>query len=436
MTDETRAPGPEEPEDRSAGDEGVATGTGFETTPHEKGGALRSLLVPVLAFVTALAVGGLIIVFTDPEILSAWARFFRHPGRALAMSGRAIAEAYQALFTGSLGSPIGIVRALGSGDADLIQAAFRPLSETIVAATPFIFAGLSVALGFRAGLFNIGAEGQVNAGAITAGFVGFTFTGLPMYVHLPFAILAGFVGGMVWGAIPGILKARTGAHEVIVTIMMNFIALRMLDFLLKTSAFQRPDRPDPISKIVQPSAELPGIPGANLTLRVHAGIILALLAAWGVWWLLFRSTKGFEFRAVGTNPDAARYAGISVGWTYVAVMGLAGALAGLGGASQVLGLQKFLVGGFASGIGFTAIALALLGKAHPLGVVGASFLFGMLQAGGQRMQAVTDSPVDIIVVIQALIIVFIAAPALVRAIYRIKVRREVGTEVFTKGWSG
>ena len=434
MTDETTRTEEPEAEDRASGAEGVGE-TGL-APPSEGGGALRALLVPVLAFVTALALGALIIIFTDPEILHAWARFFRHPGEALALSGRAVADAYQALFTGSLGSPVEIVKAFGSGDANQIQAAFRPLSETIVAATPLIFAGLSVALGFRAGLFNIGAEGQLNAGAIAAAFVGFTFTGLPMAIHLPLAILAGFAGGLIWGAIPGILKARTGAHEVITTIMMNFIALRLLDFLLKTSAFQRPDRPDPISKVVAPSAELPGIPGANLSLRVHAGFILALLAAWGVWWLLFRSTKGFEFRAVGANPDAAKYAGMSVAWTYVAAMGLAGALAGLGGASQVLGLQKYLVGGFASGIGFTAIALALLGKSHPLGVVGASLLFGMLQAGGQKMQAVTDSPVDIIVVIQALIIVFIAAPALVRAIYRIKVRREVGAEVFTKGWSG
>ncbi|HEX6208788.1 MAG TPA: ABC transporter permease, partial [Actinomycetota bacterium] len=181
-------------------------------------------------------------------------------------------------------------------------------------------------------------------------------------------------------------------------------------------------------------SELPGITGSFL--RVHFGIILALLAAWGVWWLLFRTTKGFEFRAVGSNPNAARYAGMSVGLTYVLAMSLAGSLAGLGGASQVLGLQKFLTPGFASGIGFTAIALALLGKAHPLGVVAASLLFGMLQAGAVSMQAATRTPVDIIVVIQALIIVFIAAPSLVRAIYRISMGREVGAEVFTKGWSG
>ena len=423
----------EEPEDRAAGGLGEPpVEAGFEAP--RRGGALRSLVVPLLAFITALAIGGLVMIFTNSEALAAWSSFFRNPLRALEISGRIVLEAYQALFTGSLGSPVEYVQAFASGDAARIEAAFRPLSETIVAATPLIFAGLSVALGFRAGLFNIGAEGQMNAGAITAAFVGFTVTGLPMIVHLPFAILAGFVGGALWGAIPGVLKARTGAHEVITTIMLNFIALRTLDFLLKTPAFQRPGRSDPISQAVLPSAEIPGIPGTSL--RLHLGIVLALLAAWGVWWLLFRTTKGFEFRAVGSNPNAARYAGMSVAMAYVAAMGLAGALAGLGGASQVLGLQKFLVPGFASGIGFTAIALALLGKAHPLGVVAASLLFGMLQAGAISMQAATRAPVDIIVVIQALIIVFIAAPALVRAIYRIKVGREVGADVFTKGWSG
>ena len=443
MSDEERreageepAAGPgtiEEPEDRSAGGPGEPpVEAGFEAPTS--GGALRALIVPVLAFVTALVLGGLLIIFTNSEALTAWSSFFRNPLRALEVSGRVVLEAYQALFTGSLGSPIRIVEAFASGDLDQIQIAFRPLSETIVAATPLIFAGLSVALGFRAGLFNIGAEGQMNAGAITAAFVGFTFTGLPIVVHVVVAVVAGFVGGALWGSIPGILKARTGAHEVITTIMLNFIALRFLDFFLGTAAFQRPDRPDPISKVVVPGAELPGIPGSPL--RVHFGIILALLAAWGVWWLLFRTTKGFEFRTVGSNPNAARYAGMSVGMTYVVAMSIAGALAGLGGASQVLGLQKFLTPGFASGIGFTAIALALLGKAHPLGVVGAAFLFGMLQAGATSMQAATRTPVDIIVVIQALIIVFIAAPALVRAIYRIKVGREVGADVFTKGWSG
>ena len=415
----------DEPEDRVGTEPPPETGF----IPSGEQGIWRSLLIPFLAFVTALTIGAIIIIVSDPDVLDAFgsARFFTE-------AGRAVADAYRGLFTGSLGSPIRIFDAVRSGDADLLVGAFRPISETVVQATPLIFAGLAVAIGFRAGLFNIGAEGQLNAGAITAAFVGFAIEGLPIAVHLPLAVIAGFVGGAVWGAIPGILKARTGAHEVIVTIMMNFIALRTLDYLLRGAVFQRPDRPDPISKMVEPSAELPGLLGSRL--RIHAGIILALLAAYGVWWLLFRTTKGFELRTVGSNPDAARYAGMSVGRTYVVVMALAGGLAGLGGAGQVLGVTKFLTPGFASGIGFEAIALALLGRAHPAGVVGAAFLFGMLRAGSTQMQALTATPVDIIVVIQALIIAFIAAPALVRGLYRIRVKRELGGEIFTKGWSG
>lgn len=392
----------------------------------------RAIIVPSLAVLTALAIGGLVIVFSDPEILDDWTFFFSDPLTALANSGRAVVEAYQALLTGSLGSPTRMFEAITTGEG--LTGAFRPLSETVVAATPLIFAGLSVALGFRAGLFNIGAEGQIILGGIFAGYVGFTFTGLPTIVHLPLAIVAGFVGGALWGLIPGILKARTGAHEVIITIMLNQIGLRLLDFLLRGDVFRRPDRSDPISKPVEATAQLPRLLGG--TLRVHAGILLALLAAWVVWWLLFRTTKGFEFRAVGANPHAARYAGISVAWTYAVSMTLAGALAGLGGASQLLGGVTLysLTPGFAGGIGFDAIALALLGRSHPGGIIAAAFLFGILRAGATRMQAVTATPVDIIVVIQALVIVFIAAPALVRAIYRIRVRREIGAEVFTKGW--
>lgn len=444
MSDErptARNPDPVAEAEKARAPDGAGAAGGDET-PEGGGGAFaqpqesvwRALLIPALAVFTALVIGALVIIFSDPDVLRAWGRFFRDPGEALRQSGVAVAEAYQALFVGAFGSPIDIVQAVASGESARIVAAFRPLSETVVSATPLILAGLSVALGFRAGLFNIGAEGQITAGAIVAGVVGFTFTGLPMVVHLPLVIVAGFAGGAAWGFVPGFLKARTGAHEVIVTIMMNFISFRLLEYLLRGDFFQRPDRSDPISKPVAESAELPRLLGAGL--RIHAGIILAILMAVLVGWLLFRTSKGFEFRAVGANPHAARYAGMSVGLTYIVAMSLAGGLAGLAGANQLLGVTKSLTPGFSGGIGFIAIALALLGRAHPAGVIAASFLFGALQAGAIRMQAVTQTPVDIIVVIQALVIAFVAAPALVRGLYRIKARRQLGAEVFTKGWSG
>lgn len=376
--------------------------------------ALRALLVPFLALVAALVCGALVIVFTNPETLRAWASFFRNPGAAVEMSGELVYDSYFALFKGALGSP-------------------NSISETIVTATPLMFAGLAVALAFRAGMFNIGAEGQLLAGAMTATFVGFTFADLPAFILLPFAVLAGFVGGAAWGFIPGVLKARTGAHEVITTIMLNFVALFLTDYLLKTDTFLRPGREDPISKPVGANAELPLLAGSSY--RVHAGILLALAAAFGIWWLLFRSTVGFEFRAVGANPSAGAYAGMSVGGVYILALALAGGLAGLAGTTSVLGVQKSVFPGFSSGIGFDAIALALLGRSHPAGVVAAALLFGLLRQGGNLMQAASDTPIDIIVVIQALIIAFMAAPALVREIFRIRADRTVEMDAFTKSWA-
>jgi ABC-type uncharacterized transport system permease subunit len=373
------------------------------------------VLVPALSLLGALFIGGIVMIFSDPETLRAWASFFRNPAEAVSSSWNLVSGAYSALFRSSLGSASAI-------------------SETIFNATPLLFAGLSVALAFRAGLFNIGAEGQLLAGAVVAGYVGFTFDGLPAVIHLPFALLAGFVGGAAWGFIPGFLKARTGAHEVITTIMLNFVAINLVNYLLKTETFIRTGRTDPISKPVAESARLPTLVS---DLRVHAGIIVALLAAYAVWWLLFRSTIGFEFRAVGANPAAAAYAGMKVGGTYALAMALAGGLAGLAGTSQLLGLQPgySLFPGFSSGYGFDAIALALLGRSHPFGVVMAAVLFGILRAGAVGMQAATSTPVDIIIVIQALIIVFMAAPRLVREIFRIRAERIADAEVFTKSWA-
>jgi ABC-type uncharacterized transport system permease subunit len=370
------------------------------------------VLVTVLAVVTALVLGAALIVFSDENVLSTWGYFFAAPSDALSASWQAITAAYGALFTGAFGSP-------------------SALSETIVAATPLILAGLGVALAFRAGLFNIGAEGQVIAGALAAGFVGFSLQGLPVLLHLPLAVLTGLAAGAAWGFVPGILKARTGAHEVITTIMLNYVAANLALYLLSTSVFRRPERADPISKEVEAAARLPHLAGQEL--RLHAGILVALLAVVAVAWLLGRSTWGFELRVAGANPSAAQTAGISVGRATVLAMVLSGALAGLAGASQLLGLQYSLAPGFSGGVGFDAITLALLGRANPFGVLAAALLFGALRAGGLQMQAVTGTPIDIVIVIQALIVIFVAAPALVRAIYRIKVTRGAGQPV-SKGW--
>jgi simple sugar transport system permease protein len=253
---------------------------------------------------------------------------------------------------------------------------------------------------------------------MVAALVGFSMGGWAGPIVVAAVVLAGFAGGAVWGAIPGVLKAKTGAHEVITTIMLNFIAFRLLDYALASDLYQRPDREDPISKPV--AAAFPRIFGGEL--RIHWGFLLAIAVAVAVAFLLNRTTIGFEFRAVGLNPDASRAAGISPTAIYMVVMALCGGLAGLVGSNQLLSTGPSLTPGFSSGYGFDAIALAMLGRSRASGVVAAAFLFGILRGGSRAMQAATQTPVDIVVVIQALVIVFVAAPAIVRAVFRIKTR--------------
>lgn len=356
-------------------------------------------VIPILAVLSALIVGAVIIILTD--------------------GFGAVLPAYSALLRGSFGG-------------------WQAISETLLVSAPLILAGLAVALGFQAGLFNIGAEGQMTIGGLTAVIVGFSFGGLPLLVHLPLAVLAGCLGGALWGFIPGILRAKTGAHEVITTIMLNFIAFRTLDYVLKLPFIQKEGRFDPVSKDVLDSATYPSIltwlPIENAgRLRVHLGFFVALAVAWVVYWLLYKSTTGFEFRAVGANPSAAQYGGMGVATAIILVMAISGALAGIAGANETLGVVGRAVPGFTAQIGFDAIALALLGRSHPGGVVMASILFGALRAGGRTMQAQSDVGIDLIVVVQALIIVFVAAPELVRAIYRVKGGKKQGQ--VTRGWS-
>jgi simple sugar transport system permease protein len=243
------------------------------------------------------------------------------------------------------------------------------------------------------------------------------------------ALVAGIIGGALWGGVVGLLKARTGAHEVITTIMLNYVALATLTWLLTTSFLQRPGSTEPISPVVDDNAQFLRLGGT----RLNIGLLLALLAVVFVWWLLSRSTLGFELRAVGANPDAARTAGMSVGRAYFLSMLIAGGLAGLAGTQQVLGTNLPLTDGIAATIGFDAITVALLGRGTPFGTLFAALLFGALNAGDSQMQAATDTPLALVTVLQATIVLFVAAPALVRGIFRI--RAEGAGAVLAKGWN-
>jgi simple sugar transport system permease protein len=392
--------------------------------------AWNSISIPLLAIFSGLVLGGILIALTSEAVWTAWAQ---SPWEAVKTAVFEVRVAYTALFSGSLGNPAEIVNAIRDGSPEEVRRAFNPFLESLTASTPFIFASLAVALGFRSGLFNIGAEGQLFMGAIFSVFVGYAITGLPAIIHIPLALLAGALGGALWGFIPGWLKARTGGHEVINTIMMNYIAFRLSDWLLN-GPMQRPNSFNPVSPTVQDSARLPQFFADPI--RFHLGFFIALGVAWLVWWLLFRTRWGFDLRSVGSNPHAARYAGMSIVGTTVAAMSLSGALAGLAGTNEVLGLNHYLAMAFSSGYGFDSIALALLGKSHPLGVVLASLLFGFLRTGALRMQVVAQIPIDIITVIQAFILVFIAAPAIIRTIFRLRGGEGVEEAITIRGWGG
>ena len=366
---------------------------------------VTEVVTTAAAFVLALIVGALLMIVSDTEVRTKFTYFFAQPGDALSASVEKVSSAYGALLAGSLGG-------------------WGPITETTAQAAPLICAGLGVGLAFRAGLFNIGAQGQAILGAIMAAYIGFSWH-LPAGLHLLVALLGGLVGGGFWGGLVGWLKARAGAHEVIVTIMLNYIAAGILAYLLTTTAFQRPGRTDPISPIVDWTATMPRLEGSQL----HLGFLIALLAAVAVWWILDRSTVGFAIRAVGANPHAAATAGMSVARTTIVTMVLAGALAGLAGVQAALGPNASgvpvpLSGGIVGSIGFDAITVALLGRSKPLGTVLAGLLFGGLHAGGLAMQSVAQTPLTLTTVLQALIVLFVAAPALVTKVLPfVKARR-------------
>ncbi|SMX69122.1 ABC transporter permease [Brevibacterium antiquum] len=365
-----------------------------------------SWLVSVLAIVVALLLGGVLIAVSNAEVVGAAKHIFAAPGSFFSTLFSTVGDAYSALFRG----------AVFDWNARTTERAIRPLTESLVSGTPLILTGLGIALAFRSGLFNIGGQGQVILGATIAGFLGYALD-LPPVVHMLIAAIGGIIGGAIWAGIAGVLKARTGANEVIVTIMLNSIAGYLLGYLLKQSWFTHTTSANPQSRTLDDSSQMFLLLPAPF--RLHFGFIIAILATIFVWWLLERSTIGFEFKAVGANPHAARTAGISVSKVTILVMIVAGALAGLGGAAQVLGTEYKLTGGISGSIGFDAITVALLGRSKPLGTFFAGLLFGAFKAGGYLMQSQTGTPIDIVLVVQSVIVLLIAAPPLVRSIFRL-----------------
>ncbi|WGT46503.1 ABC transporter permease [Tessaracoccus lacteus] len=357
---------------------------------------LQTTIITVASLLLAFVLGAIIMVFADAEVAQKWTYFFAQPGVALSASWEKISLTFYAMWVGSMGS-------------------ITAITNTTAEAAPLIAGGLSVAIAFRAGLFNIGAQGQAMVGALLAAYLGFTIKGLPLIAHLPLVIVMGMVGGAVWGGIVGVIKARTGAHEVILTIMMNYIATSLLAYLMLQKAFQAPGRNDPISPILEWSATLPRIAGT----RLHLGFGLVLIAALFTWWLIERTKFGVHLKAVGLNPDAAAVAGASVQRVTMITMALAGAMAGLAGTIQVTapelltGTPTQMTGTVIGTLGFDAITVALLGRSRPVGVVLAGLLFGALKASRRTMITMAGTPDKLTDLIQALIVLFVAAPAFV-----------------------
>lgn len=361
--------------------------------------SLRAAIVPVVAVIVALIIGAIII----------------------ALSGSNPLVAYKELLIGAVGSP-------------------RAIQRTLERATPLIFGGLALTLAFKAGLFNIGAQGQLILGAILAGWIGYIFTDLPAIVHIPLALAIGALVGALYGAIPGFLKAYSGAHEVIVTIMLNYIAGNLTDYL-SNGPWKDRARGNVVARTpkIAESAEIPSLGDIlpfdiSILNNIPLGAVLAGLVAIFVWWLINKSTLGFEMRTVGENPHAAQYAGISVKRITIIAMLLSGLLAGLGGAVETLGVNGRFEPGTNAGLGFNAITIALLARVHPIGVIPAALLIGMMQAGGALMQFNAKVAIEIIDIVQALILFFVAADILIRKMLRM--RKSEGGLNLSGGWGG
>lgn len=367
------------------------------------GGLTRTLLAILLGFL----VGALFMIVSNKEFIEALGYFFSRPADAFAAAWNVVANGYGALFRG----------AIFNADADSFEKAIRPITETLRLGAPLIAAGLGIGLTFRVGLFNIGGTGQLIFGMIFATWVA-TRLEMPFVIHMVVAVIAGILGASFLGALVGYLKARTGAHEVILTIMFNYVALSIFTFLMRDPNLLQEERATGNPK-ADPAAEtalLPKIFGDEFS--VHFGLIFALVAVVVYWWLMERSTIGYRLRMVGHNPDAAETAGVNVKRTYVIAMALSAAFVGVAAGNQALGTSIGVIPSSHANIGFDAITVALLGGSSAPGILLAGLLFGAFKAGGPSMQVIGISP-EVLGIVQAAIVLFIAAPPLIRAIFRL-----------------
>lgn len=378
----------------------------------------HDLKLPLLSMLVAFIVGGVFIFLTDIEMIRG---LVSNPLGAIGAGLGRVAAAYGALLRGAFGDPTTYANAFASGgDIKLWTRAVRPVVESIVASVPLIFVGLGVSVAFRTGIFNIGGAGQFAIGALGGTTAALLFGAgvTPVPIAILLIMIFGIIGGAAWAFIPGFLKARVGASEVITTIMLNSIASQLIFFIVMNSEFiQQEQRLQPVSKELSKYVDIPGILPIE-ALRLDIAFPIALITAAVVSWFLFRSTRGFELRTAGLNLAAAKYAGIGASSSIITAMLISGGISGLGGSLVVVGMAKQLAPGIEGSVGFTAIAIALVGRTKPSGVVATALVFGFLQQGGRLMQIETIIPIEMLLFVQALVIAFIAAPGLTMQILR------------------
>ncbi|MGA2294681.1 MAG: ABC transporter permease [Acidimicrobiales bacterium] len=396
------------------------------------------VILALLALVLGFLIGALVIIFSTNTVLDAWRGIFHSwgaPGHALKVTFDNVGAAYRAMFTGSVIDPPQFWHSLTTGKQ--WSDSLTPISETLTYATPLVIASIAVGIAFQTGVFNIGANGQAIMGGIAGAAVG-SMVNMPAIVHIPLTMACGIVGGMVAGAIPGFLKAFTGAHEVIVTLMLNYVIAFFLVFVLLSTSFQLPGQSNDISRTMYSSAQLAPLFGTASGLRVSYGVFIAAAVVLFAWWFLDRSSLGFDFRITGNNPHAARASGINARRIVVLVFLISGGLAGLAGVVQVASTTHYVDGNFligSAGIGFTAITVALLGRNRPMGIVWGSLLFAALGVGGRNMQAATGIPLDLATIIQSVVVLFVATPVLVKEIFRLRSTSANAVHLATQGWS-
>ena len=391
----------------------------------------------VFALALGLLFGALVIITTTPAVLDAWRAIFHSWNglpHALNLTFNNVGAAYRSMFTGSIVDPPGLWHSVTTGKG--WTNTLTPISETLTYATPLVIASTGVGIAFQTGLFNIGANGQAVIGGIFGAVVG-SMLHMPTVLHLPLTLLAGITGGMICGAVPGVLKAYTGAHEVIVTLMFNYVTYAFLLFMVLSTPFQQPGQQNDIGRTMDHSAQLAPLFGTGSELRVSYGVFVAVAVVVFASWLLNRSSLGFDFRVTGANPSAARASGINARTVIVLVFLISGGLAGLAGVVQVASTTHYVDGGFLignAGIGFTAITVALLGRNRPMGIVWSALLFAALGVGGRNMQATTGIPLDLATVIQSAIVLFVATPVLVKEIFRLRSVATTSVQLATTGW--